>query len=288
LLLVRVGFLSHLLWDRYGSLWTSLAEAAGAEPVFVTSDAVWATWGDERVAIADALAFRVAIASALALAEARVELLLVPELLPEGGGSRGAAQDPWVAALPLMLARTVPGLPPVVGVPVEAGENLESHAVTYLRRLGVEAGSIRRLWTQHRALAFRDARVRPIPAHPPAGAVAWLGQPWWATEPLARWANPEAPARYGAWNFPTAALRDEGRRTEPNLADSDAEALGALRRVLRAGDALRLRWVTDEASGAEAWLLRRARALAGEQLEVVALGSLATQEACVRALLEQR
>lgn len=287
LFVVRVGFLSHLLWDRYGPLWTSLAEAAGAEVVLVETDAVVAHLADSRVHAADALAFRAAVAAALALTHAGVELLVVPDINPEGSASRGGAQDPWVAALPLMLARSVPGLPPVVGVPVHAREDLEAQAVVYLRRMGADAGMVRRLWAQHRADALRDTRTVAAPVQPAAGSVAWLGQPWWATERVARWANPDAPALLGAWNMPRAQLLEEGSRVEANLIDSDAEALGALRRFVRMAGAPRLRWVTDEASGSDAWLLRRALALAGERLEVVPLRALGSDDACLRALLGQ-
>ena len=80
------------------------------------------------------------------------------------------------------------------------------------------------------------------------------------------------------------ALRAEGRRWEQGLVDSDAEALGALRRSARAASVDALRWIVDDDAPADLWLTRRARERAGERLEVVALRDLGA-EPVVRALL---
>jgi hypothetical protein len=47
---VRVGFLTHLLWDRYGPFWTTLTRAAGSEVVLPVPAAVVARLADPRVA----------------------------------------------------------------------------------------------------------------------------------------------------------------------------------------------------------------------------------------------
>ena len=269
---MRVGFLTHLLWDRYGPFWETLVRSVGAEVVHADRNEVVARLADARVSEADALVFKLAIAASLALDD--VDCLVVPQLLVEDGTSRGAAQDPWIAALPMMLERSVPGLPAVVGVPVRLDGEIETLAVSFLRRLTGDVGAIRRAWSTHR-LEVRPPR-RPATAATPAGVLssALLGSPWWATERVLAATPFAGEPSVGPWQFPPEVLREEGLRSDPKLADSDAEALGALRRLARSGSIGRLRWLTDENSGSDAWLLRRARGLVGERLEVVSVQQL--------------
>jgi len=269
---VRVGFLTHLLWDRYGPFWETLVRSVGAEVVRPPLAGLVARLTDARLAEADALVFKLAIAASLSLDD--VDFLVVPLLLAEDGTSRGAAQDPWIAALPTMLERSLPGLPPVVGVPARLDGEIETLAVALLRRLTGDVGAIRRAWSTHR-LEVRPPR-RPPPPATPAGVLssALLGSPWLATERVLAATPFAGEPSVGPWQFPPEVLREEGLRIDSKLADSDAEALGALRRLARSGSVGRLRWLTDESSGSDAWLLRRARALAGDRLEVVSMEQL--------------
>lgn len=282
---VRVGFLTHLLWDRYGPFWTTLTAAAGSEVVLPDADAVFARLDDPRVSVAPAVAFRLAIAAALALED--VDLLVAPSLNPDDGATRGAAQDPWVADLPTMLARSVPGLPPVWALPADLGRPVESDAVAFLRHLTGDLGVVRRAWSQHRAEAHPPRRPRRGPPQAPAGAatVAVLGQPWLATPAVAALVARPAEHAVGPYAFEPAELRAEARRVDPALVDTDAEALGALRRFARSGAVDALRWVVDGASGSDQWLSRRAQAIAGKRVELVALRDLADRELTFRALL---
>jgi hypothetical protein len=282
---VRVGFLTHLLWDRYGPFWTTLTLAAGSEVVLPDPDAVVARLADPRVAVAPTVAFRLAIAAALALED--VDLLVAPNLNPDDGATRGAAQDPWVADLPTMLARSVPGLPPVWALPTDLGRPVESDAIAFLRRLTPDVGAVRRAWSQHRAEARPPRRARRGVPQVPAGAVtvAVLGQPWWATPAVAALVARSDEHAVGPYAFDPADLRAEARRVDPALVDTDAEALGALRRFARAGAVDALRWVVDGASGSDLWLSRRAQAIAGARVELVPLRDLADRERTFRALL---
>ena len=281
---VRVGFLTHLLWDRYGPFWATLARAAGAEVVLPAPADVVARLTDPRVAAASAVAFRLAIGAALALED--VDLLVVPRLNPEDGGDRGAGQDPWVADLPTMLGRTVPGLPPLWPVPAELDRPVESAAVSFLRRLTPDAGILRRAWSQHRAEA-RPARRSAATTAAPAGAatIALVGQPWWATPAMATlFAGPDE-RMVGPYAWTPAGLRDEGRRLDPGLIDTDAEALGAVRRCARSATIARLRLVVDGGAGSDLWLARRAAEIAPRQLEVVDLRGQPEPERVIEALL---
>jgi hypothetical protein len=279
---VRVGFIHHLLWERYGDFWVTLSEAVGAEAVFPDAARVAEALSDARTASADALAFRLAIASALSLDD--VDVVVAPQLNPADGTTRGSAQDPWIAEFPTMLARAVGSLP-VLAVPATLEDDLASEAVAFLHRLTPDSASVRRAWSQHRAAA-RLPRPPGLP-HPPAGRnpVALLGAPWWTQPRVAGQLGLGEEFLWGPWMLPAAALREEGWRLDERLTASDAEALGALRRFARSGAQPELRWLTDEASGSEAWLLRRALQLVGDRLVVVELGGQATPERWAHTLL---
>lgn len=279
---MRVGFLHHLLWERYGEFWVTLTRAVGAEVVLPDPERVAASLSDDRIAEADALAFRLAIATMLSFED--VDAVVAPQLNPEDGATRGSAQDPWIAELPTMLARSSGGVP-VLAVPATLERDLSSEAVAFLHRLTPDSGAVRRAWSQHRAEA-RLPRPAGLP-QPPAGRrpIALLGSPWWAQERVLRLLGLEGEWVWGPWMLPAAALREEGWRIDERLTASDAEALGALRRFARSGAEPELRWLTDEASGSEAWLLRRARELVGDRLRVVDVGRQATPERWARELL---
>jgi hypothetical protein len=283
-MVVRVGFLTHLLWDRYGPFWSTLARAAGAEVVVAGPDEVVERLGDPRVRVAPAIAFRVAIAAALALEE--VDLLVVPRLNPGDGGGRGAGQDPWVADLPTMMERSVHGLPALWPVDADLLRPVETNAVTFLRRLTSDTGLTRRAWSQHRA----EARPPRRSAAGPAGAqgtttVAVVGQPWWITPDTVRLALRPGERASAPFEADPAALREEGRRLDPSLVDTDAEALGAVRRYARSAAVARVRLLIDPAAGSDAWLARRAQEIVGQRLEVVDVRDLADGERLVAALL---
>jgi len=282
---VRVGFLTHLLWDRYGPFWTTLTLAAGSEVVLPEPDEVVARLADPRVAVAPNVAFRLAVAAALALED--VDLLVAPSLNPDDGATRGAAQDPWVADLPTMLARSVPGLPPVWALPADLGRPVESEAIPFLRRLTPDVGAVRRAWSQHRAEAHPPRRRRRGLPPAPAGAttIAVLGQPWWATPAVAALVADTSEHAVGPYVYDPTDLRAEARRVDPALVDTDAEALGGLRRFARAGAVGALRWVVDGASGSDLWLSRRAQSIAGARVELLPLRDLADRERTFRALL---
>ncbi len=284
---VRIGFLTHLLWDRYGPFWVSLARAAGAEVVFAEPDEVLARLTDPRTAAPPAIAFRLAVAAALALED--VDLLVVPRLNPETDGGPGSGQDPWIADLPATLGRTVGGGPTLWPVDAHLAGSLETPAVTFLARIARDAGSVRRVWSQHRAAARPPRRVPPSLTVRPSDlrTVAVLGQPWTATPALTRLATRPAEHGVGPYGFEPADLRAEGWRVEPRWIDTDAEALGAVRRFARAAATVQtLRLVIDAASGSDAWLQRRAEALAPRRLEVVDLRDVGDDERRLRALLD--
>jgi hypothetical protein len=282
---VRVGFLTHLLWDRYGPFWSSLAVAAGADPVHPDPEAVLDHLTDDRVAAVPDVVFRLAVAAALALDD--TDLIVVPSLNPERDGGPGGAQDPWIADLPAALGRVRGAGPPLWPVAADLALAVETPAVSFLARLVHEPAKVRRAWAQHRAAARPPRRVPPPGAVRPSDGrvVAVVGQPWLATPAVARLATGPTERPLGPYGYDPEELRAEGRRVEARLIDTDAEALGAVRRFGRSAGVDVLRLVVDGGSASDAWLARRAEALAPRRLEVVDLRTLGDADARLRALL---
>ncbi len=284
---VRVGFLTHLLWDRYGPFWASMVRAAGVEVLLPEADAVLERLTDPRVADVSGVAFRLALAAALALEDA--DLIVVPRINPERDGGPGGAQDPWIGDLPSALARARGSGPTLWPVAVDLTLPLETAAVSLLAHLVHEPAKVRRIWAQHRAAARPprrapvEGRVRPSDL----SSVAVVGQPWLATPEVAKLATGPAERPTGPYAFDPAELRAEGRRIDARLIDADAEALGAIRRFGRSAGVDVLRLVVDGSSGSDAWLARRAEALVPRRLEVVDLRTLGAPDARLRALLAE-
>lgn len=269
---MRVGFVTHLLWDRYGPFWVRLLEAVGAEPAFAEEDAVRRAWSEERVARAPSLAARGAAAQAWTLADC--ERIVVPDLNPDFEGTRGSAQDPFVASLPDALAQTLVGLPLLIGVPAALrGDGLEGLALQTMLSVSRDPGLARRAWRTHRAEAKPGRVAVPPTAKPPEGAVTvgLVGQPWLLGDGLQAELTGAGEHVTSAHRLDPEELRQEGWRLEAAWAPTDAEAVGAARRFARQGSVDRVRLLVDRTSVADLWLERRVREVVRKPLEVVAL-----------------
>ncbi len=269
---VRVGFVRSLLWQRYGPFWSRLLNDAGADVVFASVDAV-ARWQDDpRLDAISGRGFRAAGAEALALASC--DLLIVPSLNVGYDGTRGSAQDPFVADLPSALAAVLPGLPRVMAVPSDlAVVGLDTLAISLLSLANPSPGMVRRVWQTHQAYVKPPA-LPGWPA-PSLGSlrlpVGLVGQPWNLNPDVARAVEREGELLLRADQVDPVVLREEGWRVDERLAPTDAEALGAVRRLTRRSDVSRIRLVMDRASGADVWLARRVHDLARRPVEEVDL-----------------
>ncbi len=282
---MRVGFITPIVWERYGPVWAQMIAGVGAEPVSPEPARV--------LEAASSLASDQGTLALLARASLRalrdVDLVLVPKLLPDSQAATGAAQDPWVADLPEMLERFESARAPLVAVPCETGPSVEPQVIEVLTRVQRDVGLVRRAWDRHRVAASRPWSPRSVGrgtvGDRSARNVALAGMPWWCNEPVARLLRREGEVLSGQHQVDPAVLRDEGRRWRSGLSDVDAEALGAVRRFGRRADVDAVRLVVDAASQAEAWLARRAAELAPDRLEVVALGDALDLETLVQALV---
>lgn len=269
---VRVGFVTQLLWHRYGPFWQHLAEAAGAHTVFPTLEGVHRALQRDDVREVPGAAFRLAAAQALSLAE-DVDLLVVPQLNRESAVARGAGQDPWIADFPGALQSTVPGVPPLRPVPAYLDDAVEPEAVAFLQELTREAALVGRVWSRVRT------QVRPFKPPPVTwnyrpgelATVALLGQPWLLNDALAKAVAAPGEHVVSQHRLDPALLREEGHRADPQLVDTDAETLGAARLAARRSSVSRLRLVVDPGSGSDAWLARRVEKVAHKAVHVVNL-----------------
>lgn len=271
---VRVGFVTQLLWDRYGPLWRHLVEDAGAEAHVAEAAEVRAALADPRLAAVAPLAFRLAAAQALALAERGVDALVVPELNPDGRQApRGGGADPWIADFPDALRSSVAGLPPLVAVPASLEGGVERIAVTTLHNLLHDAHAVRRIWARRRAEARPPRRPAPRWTAAPGArrTVGVVAQPWLLNDALAARATADGEHLVSQHRLDPARLREEGARVEGEVVATDAEVLGAARLFARRGGVDAVRLLVDPACGADAWLAGRLQAVVRKPLDVRSL-----------------
>lgn len=246
---MRIGFITQLLWSRYGSFWTNLLADTGADIILPQPSDAIARLSDRSLADIPAVSFKLAAAQALTLSD--VDYLVVPVLNPETDIQRGSAQDPWIADFADTLVTTV-ALPPIIRVPASLDLELDTLVLETLTTLMTDQVRARRIWERHRM----NRRVRYAEPHRPAGqkAVAVIGQPWLLL-PAVLDLLPEQNTRYiSQTDINPAQLRTEGWRLEPRLIETDSEVLGAARYFGRRGNVDSLQLIIDRASGADLWL----------------------------------
>lgn len=285
---VRVGFVTQLLWGRFGPLWSRLVSDVGAEVVLPSSEASEVPPG--QLDQVPGLAFRLAVGQALSLGDC--DLLIVPDLNPGPDSPRGGGQDPWVASFPEVLVRTVGGLPPVVAVPAGTGEDLEGLAIETLFRLSRDAAMVRRSWQRHHGAARTAAPREPRwpAAAPGVRTVALVCQPWLSSDALTAAAVDGEAGRVrtlALHAFDPVALRSEGERLDEKLIATDLEVLGAARLFARRAGVDEVKMVIDRESGSDAWLSRRVEAVTRKPFSVVALQDLPEPETLIAPELER-
>ncbi len=264
---MRAGFITQLLWSRYGAFWTGLVQGAGLEVVYADDERVRRTLNDPRLDGIPGTAFRLAAAQALAL---DADVIFAPDLNPGESATRGGGQDVFIANFPEALATTFGGLPQVVGVPASlTGAGLESLVVSTLLSLTHDAGLTRRVWERQRTAAraprLPEPRWRVRPSE--GGTVGVVGQPWLVSDALARRVAGDAHV-IGQHQLEPALLREEGRRVDDRLIGTDTEVLGAARFLGRKGSIERLVMIADETSSVDLWLVSQVQRATHKPLSV--------------------
>lgn len=278
---MRVGFVTSILWSRYGPFWTRLAADAGAEVVLPDPEQVLALQAKPQFQQVPSAAFRLATAEAVALADC--DMVVAPHPNRDSPSRRGSGQDPWASEFPEVLATTF-GLTNVFGVPVVLNAGAEQLAIAFLQRLLHDGWRNRMIMERHRNRL--QATPGPLPPRTRPGTTGVVGQPWLAGNALAGLAVPEA-RHVAAGALDPQMLRDEGARKASGLSDTDLEVLGAVSWFSRRGDFERITFIQDEGNEHDGWLLRQAREATHKPLEAVAVQQLLPEEDLARMLLEQ-
>lgn len=275
---VRIGFVTQLLWHRYGPFWRALVDAAGAEARFADPDLVRDRWSTPAVAAVAGVSFRLAAAQASALSDC--DAIVVPQLVRDDTVERGSAQDPWIADFPGALANAVPNLPHLLPVPARLDLPVEGRAVALLQSVLHDAVQVGPVWSRVRAQAKppRPPRVAWTRRPGQTSTVGLVGQPWLLNDPLAARVTGDDERVVSQHHLDPRELEEEGRRVEGPLVDSDAEVLGAARMFGRRGGVTRVRLLIDAGASADAWLAARVRRGAHRPVEVVAVQDVIGEE----------
>lgn len=274
---MRVGFVTQLLWHRYGGFWRRIFEDAGADVLFASSEEVLARLEDRRLAAIPGLSFRLAAAQALVLAGA--DVIVAPSLNAGSEAQRGGGQDPWIADFPAALG-TVGGLPSVLGVPAWLSPDQESLVVSSLQQATRDGALTKRVLGKRRAELRREKPPEPAWGTAPAGqsVVGLVGQPWLLTPALLARAAPSDSRVISQQQLDPLTLREQGSRVDPRMIPTDQEVLGAVQLLSRRGSVSELHLIIDESSGSDLWLRDRVAKQTSKKLFVHGLGNLLAGE----------
>jgi len=142
---MRVGFVTQLLWSRYGLFWHKLFESLEAEIIFPTKEGTQKQLGRLNDITFSSYSFKIAAAQALSL---DVDFLVVPDINYGGSSLKGSGQDPWIADFPETLQQTLGALPKVIVAPANAQpviSEFEAMLIDQVYNL-VDAGVMRRAY----------------------------------------------------------------------------------------------------------------------------------------------
>lgn len=274
---MRIGFVTQLLWHRYGVFWSRLFQELEAELFFAESDATLKILSqDPRLEAIPSLSFQLAVAQSLALSD--VDLIIVPKLNESDSSVKGSGQDPWIANFPETLVTHFAGLPSIVTLPASLDGDVEAVATTQLLMLFREPALVRRAWERHKG------RLRPAKYEEPRWqkrasekeTIGVIAQPWLKPELYLKLSEDSLVI------YPSALdpqkLIEEGQRLDAKLISSDQEVLGAARLLSRKGAIDRLIFVADKQAGVDIKLFERCQKAIRKPLELVYLQDLVTPE----------
>ena len=278
---MRIGFITQLLWPRYGQLWVHLIEGIGGEAVFASPEKVKEILQAKSMLGIPGTFLQLATAQAMALSD--VDVLVVPKLNVQEV-PRGSGQDPWIADFPTTLAN-FGNFPRVLAISASL-ENVESIAIEHMLSLSREASKVKLVWERnsHRARAVRYPEISWTKRPYQNEVVAVIGQPWMMTkEVLSLLSRPES-LLVSQGQFEPKLLKQEAPK-QKRLIDTDAEVLGAAHFFSRKGNVDKILMIADHGSGADVWLEKQVKQMVNKPLEVVYLQDLISPEKIVETLL---
>ncbi len=261
---MRIGFITSLLWPRYGTYWTRVAADAGAELILAEPDQVIRAAQQRFIREIPSTAFRLATAEAIALADC--DLIIVPHPNRDASSTRGGGQNPWIADFPDVL-ETEAGLQNLFAVPASLGSEAEPLAVNLLQQLRDDGWRTRMIMERHRSLLKPSSRNMPEPAR--QNTIGVFGQSWLTDLVLAQRAVPEGRHFVAQSEMDPHKLRAEALRTIDGLVPTDLEVLGAVRWFTRRGSISEMIMLVDGASAVDDWLLGQALKLTHKEITAV-------------------
>ncbi len=278
---MRIGFITQLLWPRYGDFWLHLIQGIGGEAVFASPEKVQERFLAESLREIPGTFLQLAAAQALALDD--VDVLVVPALNTQEV-PRGSGQDPWIADFPTTLAN-FGNLPRVLEIPASL-ENVESIAIENMLSLSREAAKVKRAWERnsHRAKSTRYPEISWTKRPYQNEVIAVIGQPWMMTKEVLSLLNRPESLLVSQGQLEPNFLKQESPK-QKRLIDTDAEVLGAAQFFNRKGSVDRLLMIIDKNSGSDVWLGKQVEKLLNKPLEVCYLQDLISPETIVETLL---
>lgn len=261
---MRVGFITSVLWPRYGHFWNKLASDAAAEIAVAEPETVLRQLEQRFIREIPSTVFRLATAEAIALGDC--DWVVTPQPNMGSDSRRGGAQDPWISDFPEVLASAA-GLRNLFAVPTHLGPDVEALAVTFLQELLHDGWQTRKIMERHR----NQFAPRPLPAPRPTrqGTVGVVGQPWLIDEKLAGLAAGEGERILAQSSIDPEVLREEGARHLEGRPDTDLEVLGAVQWLSRRGGIERIVMLIDGESPMDSWLAGQAERVSRREFSVV-------------------
>lgn len=284
---MKVGFITQLLWPRYGAFWQQVAHAAEFEPVFPTVEHTLEQLATPQLQEIRSVSFRIAAAQALALAE-EAGMIIAPDVSLGVREPRGAGENPWIAALGDSLTLTFPELPPVFSVPAALGAVAEPAVLQFLQDGLFEPARVKRAWSRLRAPLYEKHVVRGDPFAKAANDPQFtglIGQPWLFNDAVIEAAEDYFGPIVAQSALAAEALVAEGERVlERPLLPTDVEVIGAARMFARRAAVGRVALIVDPLSSSDAWLQSRVQKLIGDRLHVVNITDILPAEHAFAAL----
>ncbi len=282
---MRVGFITQLLWTRYGPFWVNLFRGIGAEVVF--ADAKSVTYQTKRADLEeiDSLVFRLAVLQALSL---NVNFIVAPEINYSSKGTKGSAQDPWIANFVDTLTNKVKGLPPIIGVPATLSipqHKLEKLVTQVLYPLARQVHDIKRVWERYYNNTKKQNYLKPY-LNPRENYLGIIGQPWLVDEALISVLNTANPI-LAQYQLDYSYLQQEGLRVRDDLISSDSEVIGAAHYLGRKGNIQEITMLADKSSGADIWLTKRVKRIVHKPFTIKYIQDLLPMNELVNKIIVQ-
>ncbi len=271
LVAMRIGFITQLLWSRYGYFWQQVLTHPDTELRFAQSESLQASLQHPALDNITGIKMRLAAAEALALGDC--DLLIAPALNPDAEVARGSGLDPWIASFPDALASSIGGLPPIQAVPASLDEGLEPLAFEVLMQVLRNPVLVRRTLERHRVLLSKKRLPEPRWQRLPdeQETLAILAQPWLLSPKILRHFTPPHHHIISQAQFDPAFLQTESERKTKRLIPTDQEVLGAARFFNRKGSVDKLLFIMDTSSPVDAWLAEQIQQLSYKPLSIETL-----------------